>query len=244
MKNLKIAIIILIIVISSGFQSISGQANEGTFVATERSDLELLNRLRLNHTMKAREEVSYESIDGDPFLYRNLVPGSLTLSTGENIPLNFRYDIFKDEIQFGQKNEIYALINMESVSSVLIDTLRFVYTWYFKSSGDNGSIGNSWFILKKDGECSLLIKKNLRLQAATPPKPYQEEGSPAKFINTRDTYYLKLMGQSAVKIDSRRDLLDILADKKDELSGFIKAKGLDVKEVDDLVKIVSFYNSL
>lgn len=244
MKNFKIVIGTLIIVFLSSLRAINGQANEGTIITTERSDLELLNRLRLEHNMKSREAVSYEKIDGDPFLYQDFVPGNLLLKTGENIQLNFRFDIFKGEIQFGKKDEIYALINPESVSSVLIDTLRFIYTGYLKSPGDINSIENSWFILKKDGKCRLLIRKNLRLQAATPPKPYQEEGSPAKFIHTRDTYYVQPEGESAFKIDNKKDLLNNLPDKNGELSSFLKANNLDVKEVNDLAKIISFYNNL
>ncbi len=244
MKNLKIVISSLIIIIVSSFLAIYGQLNEGTIITTERSDLELLSRLRLNHNMNAREEVTYERIEGDPFLYQDFAPGNLLLKTGESIPLNFRYDIFKGEIQFGKKDEIYALINPESISSVLIDTLRFIYSGYLKSPGDITSVENSWFILKKDGKCRLLIKKNLRLQAATPPKPYQEEGSPAKFIHTRDTYYVQPEGKSAAKIDNRKDLHDFLPDKSGKLSSFIKANNLDLKKVDDLAKIISFYNSL
>jgi hypothetical protein len=232
----------LIIGISFGFQQIKAQV--GNVSVIERSDLEFLSRLRLNNTMKTKEEVSYESFDGDPFLYKDLVPGSLILNTGENIPLNLRYDIFKGEIQFGQKNEIYALINPENVSSVLIDTLKFIYTGYLRSAGDIASSKNSWFILKKDGKCKLLISKNLRLQAAIPPKPYQEEGTPAKFIHTGDTYYLKLDDEGAVRINSRKDLLNVLADKKDELDKFITSNKLGIKDGEDLVKIISHYNSL
>ncbi|MFZ0282047.1 MAG: hypothetical protein WAL29_10375 [Bacteroidales bacterium] len=243
MKTFKIIINSLLILIISGFQVMKGQADGGT-VITERTDLELLNRIRLEHNMKSREEVSYENIDGDPFLYKNLVPGSLILKTGENIPLNLRYDMFKGEIQFGQKNEIYALINPENVSSVLIDTLGFIYTRYLKSTGDFGLTENSWFILNKDGKCKLLTCKNLRLQAAVPPKPYKEEGIPAKFVQTIDTYYLKVANKNAVRVNSKKDLFEYLSDKKDLLNEFIKSNKLGTKKMEDLARIVSYYNSL
>ena len=241
---MKIVITLVLLVIISDFQSINAQNDKFTAFPTEGTELELLNRLRLDRNIKAREEVSYERIEGDPFLYQDFVPGNLLLKTGESIPLNFRYDIFKGEIQFGKKDEIYALINPENVSSVLMDTLRFVYAGYLKSREDIRSIEKSWFILKKDGKFRLLIRKNLRLQAVTPPKPYQEEGSPAKFIHTRDTYYIQPEGGNAIKIDKKKSLLDFLPDKNGRLSSFIKDNNLDVKKVDDLTKIISFYNSL
>ena len=241
---MKIVITLVVLVFISDFQSINGQNDKFTAFPTEGTELELLNRLRLDRNIKAREEVSYESIEGDPFLYQDFVSGKLFLKTGESIPSNFRFDIFKGEIQFGNKDEIYALINPENVSSVLMDTLRFIYSGFLKSREDIGSVENSWFILKKDGKYRLLIRKNLRLQAVTPPKPYQEEGSPAKFIHTRDTYYIQTEGGSAVKIDNKKDLLDFLPDKNGRLNSFIKDNNLDVKKVDDLAKIISFCNNL
>ncbi len=88
----------------------------------------------------------------------------------------------------------------------------------------------------------MLIKKNIRIQDAELPKLYQD-AKPAKFIHTGDTYYLKPENKTAVRIDNKKDLLSILADKKDEITSFINSNKLGVKEVDDLAKIISFYNN-
>jgi hypothetical protein len=210
---------------------------------TERPDLELLYRLRLNRTMSGIEKVNYSTIEGDPFLYMDFVPGSLTLKTSETLPLYLRYDIYTDEMQFRQKEEVYVLINTESVSLVMMDTLRFIYTKYIKSPGDISSIQNSWFLLKEDGKCRLLVKKNLRLQSAEDAKPYQA-AKPAKFIHTNDSFYLQPEGQNAVRVTSKKDILNILSDKTSELSKFIDSGKLGAKDINDLRKIVAFYNSL
>jgi hypothetical protein len=241
MKGSKLVFGLLIIVVVSGFQLIKAQV--GNITITERPDLELLSRLRLNRTMGGIEKVNYSKIDGDPFLYKDFVPGSLTLKTGETLPLFLRYDIYTDEIQFRQKDEIYALINTESVSLVMMDTLKFLYVKYIKSPGDISSIENSWFLLKEDGKCRLLVKKNLRLQGAEDAKPYQA-AKPAKFIHTNDSFYLQPEGQNAVRVTSRKDILNILSDKNGELSKFIDSGKLSAKDLNDLRKIVSFYNSL
>ena len=242
MGNFKIVINSVVTVIISGLQTIYGQANEGTIVTTERPDLELAYKLRLDRNMNSMVEISYESINGDPFLYKDFVPGDLKLKTGENIPLDLRYDIYKGEIQFRQKDGIYALINRESVSEVLIDTLRFIYLANPRPAPVNGPAESSWFIVKADGKCQLLIRKNIRLQAATTEKPYQE-AHPAKFIHTKDTYYLRHESKSEVKVTGKKDLLNVLSDKEDEVSEYIEINKLGVKDVYDLVKIISFYNS-
>jgi hypothetical protein len=243
MKNFKILTNSLMIIILSGLQTIFGQANEGTIITTERPDLELAYKLRLERNMNSRVELSYEKIDGDPFLYKDLTQGKLTLRTGEKIPLDLRYDIYKGEIQFRQKDGIYTLINGEGISEVLIDTLKFIYSANPKKSPDNGPAETSWFIVKVDGKGKLLIRKNIRLQAATTEKPYQEP-QPPKFIHLKDTYYIKHESQGAVKINGKKDLLNALSDKEDVVSNYIKTNKLDVKELDDLVKIITYYNNL
>jgi len=237
MKSHKIVFNLLIIVVSFGFQQIKAQV--GNVSITERPDLELLSRLRLNRTISGTEKVNYSSIQGDPFLYKDFVSGSLTLKTGETLPLYLRYDIYTDEMQFRQKDEIYVLVNIESVSLVMMDTLKFIYIKYMKSPGD---IENSWFLLKEDGKCRLLIKKNLRLQSSEDAKPYQA-AKPAKFIQTKDFFYLQPEGQNAVRVTSKKDILNILSDKTNELSKFIDFGKLGAKEINDLRKIVAFYNS-
>jgi hypothetical protein len=243
MKHLKKVVGLLITVVLLDFQIITGQAVDGGYRSTiERPDMELLSRLRLNRTMTGIEKVNYSNIIGDPFLYKDFIPGSLTLKTGETLPLYLRYDIYTDEIQFRQKEEIYVLVNTESVSVVMMDTLKFIYTRYMKSPGDISSIENSWFLLKEDGKCRLLIKKNLRLQSAEDAKPYQA-AKPAKFIKTNDSFYLQPEGQNAMRVTSRKDILSILSDKSSELNKFIDSARLGAKDINDLRKIVAFYNS-
>ncbi len=244
MKHLKKVVGLLITVILLDFQIITGQVvPDGGYRSTiERPDMELLSRLRLNRTMSGIEKVNYSNIQGDPFLFKDFIPGSITLKTGEALPLYLRYDIFTDEMQFRQKDEIYVLINTEDISLIMMDTLRFVYTRYMKSPGDISSIQNSWFLLKEDGKCRLLIKKNLRLQSAEDAKPYQL-AKPGKFIHTNDSFYLQPEGQNALRVTSKKDILNILSDKTSELNKFIDSGKLGAKDINDLRKIVAFYNA-
>lgn len=243
MKQTKTIISFLILNILLDVQILNGQIlNQGSRVTVQGSD-DLLYKLRLNANINANEKIPYSSISGDPFLYKDFVPGQLVLKTGEALPLILRYDIFTCQIQFKQNDEVFSIINPGNISLVMVDSFRFQFVDYLKAPGDLTSIENSWLILKTDGKCKLFIKKNIRLQAAELPKPYQAE-KPATFIHNSDTYYLKLQGKSAVKIDNKKDLLNALADKKDELTGFINNNRLGVKEGDDLAKIISFYNSL
>jgi hypothetical protein len=201
----------------------------------------MLDKMRLNKSINGIEDVSYSSIVGDPYIFKDFHQGIITLTNGETYQLSLRYDIYGNQIHIKEKDQIYAIVHPEKVASIIIDTLRFIYCNYRRSPVEETSGEDSYFILKTDGKCKLLIKKNIRIQDAELPKLYQD-AKPAKFIHTGDTYYLKPENKTAVRIDNKKDLLSILADKKDELASFIISNKLGVKEVDDLVKIISFYN--
>jgi len=203
----------------------------------------LLDQLRLYDTFDDNESVPYSKITGDPYLFKDFYPGKLVLTTGEGVNLDMRYDIYADQIHIrDKKNTVFALLHPEKVSMITIDTVKFVYDKIIKS-GNKPSDKSAYFILKADGKCKLLVKKNLRIQEAELPKPYLD-AKPAKFIHTDDTYYLKLQDKNAARISSKKDIINLLSDKKNELNNFFKSEKPGTKSVDDLVKIITYYNSL
>ena len=193
--------------------------------------------------MHGIEYETYTTTTGDPFIYRDFHEGDLTLRNGETYRLEMRYDIYANQMHLRNKNEFYAINYPEKLASIVIDTLSFIYCNFVNSPEQKNSGESSYFILKTGGKCKLLIKKNIRVQDAEQPKPLQD-AKPAKFVHLGDTYYLKQEGESAVRIKGKKELLHILADKKDELNKFIDSNRLATKDLEDLVKIVTFYNSL
>jgi len=112
-----------------------------------------------------------------------------------------------------------------------------------KSPGSESSNHSSYFILKTDGKCKLLLRKNIRIQDAEPPRPYQE-AKPAKFVHTGDTYYIKLGQENAVLIRNKKDIISVLTDQKEALKKFIKSNKSNLKNIEDLIGIVDYYNNL
>lgn len=202
----------------------------------------LLDKLRLNKGINGIESVLYSSINGNPYIFKDFHKGKLILNTDEKLDTEIRYDMYADEIHLKDHDVLYALIHPEKVKKIEVDSLTFIYSAYVKSSGDESSEDSSYFIVIADGKCKLLVKKNIRIQDAEPPKLYVD-AKPAKFISTKDTYYLKLSNKSAIRIRKEKELLSVLADKKEELSSFISSNKLEISDIKDLVKIITYYNS-
>ncbi|MEI7830067.1 MAG: hypothetical protein WCI31_09870 [Prolixibacteraceae bacterium] len=203
----------------------------------------LLEKLRLNKGLTGPDGASYVDIVGDPYLFKNFTKGKLILTDGKTFDIIVRYDIYANQIHFKVKNEIFAIIHPENLTLIEADSLKFVYSKYVKSGGEDTSKDYSYFILKTDGVCKLLIKKQMRIQDAVPPQLYQE-AKPARFILTNDSYYLKLQDKPAVRIRNEKELLIVLAARKDAIASFIHSNKLNAKEIEDIVKIVSYYNKL
>lgn len=204
---------------------------------------QILDKLRLNKGIKGMNEVEYSSIQGDPFIFKNFTVGTLTAINDEKFKVEVRYDMFANEMHIKNKDEILAIIHPEKVKLIEANDLKFIYSQFVKSSGDDTSGDSSYFIMNVDGKCKLLVRKNMRIQDAEPAKLYQE-AKPAKFIAKSDLYYLKMDDKSAVKIKNEKELLAVMADKSNELKAFIKTNHLSAGKLEDLNKIVTYYNSL
>lgn len=200
-----------------------------------------LDKLRLNKLVNNTEMLSYSNILGDPYIYGDFRPGKIVFATGESYNVDMRFDMYANQIHIRYKDNIFGIGHPEKLSLMVIDTINFIYDKIIKPGSGQASDKSSYFIIKTDGKCKLLIRKNMRIQDAEPPKPYQEEKL-AKFIPLNDTYYLKLDNSNAVLIRNKGDILTVLDDKRGAVSDFIKANKLGIKNVEDLVKIVSFYN--
>jgi hypothetical protein len=203
----------------------------------------MLDKLRLNKGLEGIPITLYQDIQGDPYIFRDFQKGTLYILPDHKLNVNVRYDMYADQMHLKDSNMIYGIIHPEKVQLIEAGNCKFIYSYYLNSPKDNESALRSYFILKTEGKCSLLVRKNIRVQDAELPTLYQA-AKPAKFVITADSYFLKIGDRSAVKIKTKKELLTVLADKSEAVSSFISSNKLDVKEVEDLVKIVSYYNTL
>jgi hypothetical protein len=203
----------------------------------------MLNKLRLNKGIEGIQITLYEDIKGDPYLFRDFQKGVLSVLNDQKFDVEIRYDLYANQMHLKNKDQIYAIIHPEKVQLIEAGDYKFIYSAYLNSPKDDEPSKSSYFIIKTGGKCTLLVKKNIRIQDAELPTLYQD-AKPAKFVPTADTYFLKNDGNSAVQIRNKKDLLTVLADKSDAVKSYISSNKLGVKEIEELTKIITYYNSL
>lgn len=235
MKTNVLLTLCILLICSSQFQVKAQQTVVG-------SD-ELLYRLRINDDINSLEGTLYSDIAGDPYIYKDFAPGKILFKTGETFDAILRYDIYADQVQVKIKNTLFAISHPEKIAMIYIGSLKFIYEQSSHSAFDNSAGEGHFFIINSDGKCRFLLRNHIRIQDPEPPKLYTE-AKPAKFINTGQTFYLKLGDGKAVIIKSKNDVVSVLSDKGEEVSSLMKSKKLGVKHIQDLDAVVTYYNSL
>lgn len=203
---------------------------------------ELLSKLRLNEGTKGMKTVMYAEINGSPFIFRNFTSATIITENDEEIIIPVRYDIYANEMHLNIQNHVFAL-RPEIIKIITTDSLDFIYSGFSKSGYLNNAKDYSYFIVQTNGKCKLLVKKELRIQDAESPKLYQE-AKPAKFIHLKDSYFLKNGKNDAIRIMNKNDVLSVMNDKKEDIRYFMDRNKTNLKKIEDIQKLVSYYNSL
>ena len=142
----------------------------------------LLDKLRLNSGMNGNETVLYSNINGDPFIFKVFKKGILVVNSEEKFEVLLRYDIFANEMHLKVKDEIYAIIHPEKVKLIEVDSLRFIYSKYVKSTGEKPTKDGAFFIVKTDGKCKLLAKKIYGYRILSPKNPTKILSPPNSYL--------------------------------------------------------------
>lgn len=185
----------------------------------------------------------YAQVDGSPYLTKDFVAGQLCTNEGTLfINAALRYNIYKDQIDYQLKGEIYYLNNPFDFSFFIIGTDTFVYLAY---SEDVGITKKGYFqLMYKGNSASLLRKKNIMYSPPKDPQPYAPSGN-AQFLHKSDSYYIMFNGQLPVEIKmNRRRVMEPFFHNTSLLEQFISENRLNFRNEKDLIKLVEFYNQL
>lgn len=188
------------------------------------------DHLLIRESRYFRGENAEATYEGSPYLNEVFQPG--IVSTGE---LNFtsvpmRYNIFEDVMEYQVGDMLFLLEPDPKITRISLAGQVFVV----------GSTGkNQFYQLEVEGNLSLLSKKVVNY------RPKNDLTSiPAKYTKQSDIYYLRRLNTPIEKVSNQKAFINFLPDKRLEVAEYAKAENLSVKNTDDLVKLVKYYNSL
>lgn len=187
-----------------------------------------------------RNNLRTADIQGSPYLDNEYKVGTVRTVDDvlyKDIPL--KYNCYDDVLEFQRNNVSYDLKPKTIVKRAEFGGQVFAY----KDFESNGGTDKSYFKLLAEGKASLCVRFSVKFYEQEPLKAYAEP-KPARFDNLEETYYVSIDNSPAKKILNNKKLIEILADKKNEVESFMSKQKLSARKAEDLIKIIRYYNSL
>jgi hypothetical protein len=227
MKKLNSLVISIIILSQFAFsqngETIRPMDNYSFYKLTQANELDVIN---------------YSEIKGSPYLTDNFVESKIYFSADTAFSLNLRYNIYEDRFEYKKNDKVFAIGNPKVIYK--IEMLNNIFIYYVDK---NNKIKNCYFRLLIEGNCSLVEKMEIRFEEKSEEKPYSG-AKPAEFIRLNNKYYLILRYKSPELIKNVKIIPEILSDKENDISNFIKKEKISAKDENDLIKLVNYYNIL
>jgi hypothetical protein len=190
--------------------------------------------------MTKKTDHSVTEFEGSPFLNEQFVTGTVYSSNKKYGAIPMRYNIFNDQMEFQQNNNIYALYPEPRVTKVILGEETYVV----EKHDVKGKMAYGYLTRLDSGKMILLSKKVVRFTERQEAKALQSSATPAKFTRVQDVYYYKIGDGDVTKVGSLKNLIESLPDKHEELSSYAKKEKLTTRSAEDLKKLSAYYNNL
>ncbi|HSO87918.1 MAG TPA: hypothetical protein VLQ91_15290 [Draconibacterium sp.] len=188
-----------------------------------------------------KKELTEKDISGSPYLNDEFINGSVyTLQRLQYVDIPLRYNIYNDDLEFKTpSSEVQAMATPEIVEKAVFGNTQLVYLPYSLAN----KIKKGFFVVLEEGKASLYSKPVVIFKEPTEPGAYKE-AEPAKFERKADEYYVRVVGEQAVQINNKKDLIAVFPDNQDKIENFISKNKIKTNKPEGLKEVVVYYNSL
>jgi hypothetical protein len=189
----------------------------------------------------------------EQFLFPEFFVGVAKMLNGEKVVLNLNYNIITEKMVFMQKNQIFDIVNQETIDTVYIEGRRFI---------PRGKVFNE---VLADGKATFFVQHKGSVRKPSRPAAYggtSEVSSSTYVSNVRlgnDRFRMKNNAEIIIETGSlywirkdnnmnlvtgKKSLLTIFSDKKSEVKTYMGRSKFDAENPDQLNNLVKYYNSL
>jgi hypothetical protein len=177
-----------------------------------------------------------------PFEYWH--EGKLVLEAGDTLKGKIKYDIQTDIIQFDQKGALQSFTGRKIVFYEIFDVTSSRYRQFYSIpySPTGGYKAPVFFELLSEGKITLLARE--ALENKTYNTGYYGYGSISRIVLVNKYFTLNDKGVVEPFAGTKKDLLQLMEKKEDEVKRFMKVNRLDLDRKYDLARVFDYYNSL
>lgn len=193
-------------------------------------------------TEKSLSQIHTENdIEGSPYLNDTFCNGTVyTTSRQKIVDIELRYNIYNDDLEFKTPDgKILAIDKPENIERAAFCDYQMVYLPYLNRNNKN----MAFLKVIEEGRLSLYAKPDLFYQKEQKGDGIRAD-KPAKFVKKSDILFLKTDNKFAEEIGNKKDIISVVPDHKKEIKAYIKQHKIKPSKVNDLQKLVKYYNSL
>ncbi|MCU0456660.1 MAG: hypothetical protein MUE74_10190 [Bacteroidales bacterium] len=180
----------------------------------------------------------YSKVRGHAFLFSDkFESGSVKIAGRTFTNVDVRYDIYKDELIAVTGNGFLIQMNKEMVEAFSIPHDGIIYE-FIRTGSDTLRNPNGYVNVLASGTVSLLVKYRKKIVYLAVDNKYDQ------FEQLHRMYLMK--DGAPYPVNSRRNLLALLDDRKQELKTFIRKENLKTvrKNPNSFRAVVEYYNML
>ncbi|HEU5164790.1 MAG TPA: hypothetical protein VFU29_04580 [Chitinophagaceae bacterium] len=181
-------------------------------------------------------------VEGSPFFNEQMMRGAIILSKGKEYRnILVRLNLLESQVNYIDEKQIEMIASTPISEVVLWDTInnnhhRFVFSDYIKTTDKPDK---DFYELLQAGKAELYKQYKKKMFEN---KPYGS-ATVEQSIKT-DLRYFVLISDKWVRIKKIKELMDLLADKKNEVQKFVADKNLTKDSEANFEAIVAYYDSL
>lgn len=185
------------------------------------------------------DKFRFTGVEGQIYVGSGWPAGTVVLSEGEVInKYLLRYDILSDQMQFIDGKDTLAFASPKELNSVSFEGHTFIYEPFQCEN----TIRQGYFELIEPGRNKLLLKRSVTYEVPDAKNPSDIQ---AKKYYIDECFFISKPGKIASKVMcNRKSVLTLLNEHNAEIEEYLRVTGNKVKTVDDLRKVVSYYNAL
>lgn len=204
---------------------------------------DVLLKIRINNNVNGTKNENYQNIEGNPYMFDNFQAGTVKLKNGNSFAGMLQYDIYAGTLYFKKNDTNYAIDLSNEIEYVSINESKLIYSNYITTKPAKETTASAYFEIVIDAKCQLLAKKNVSIKEGV-----QGNGivlsTTTRFNKKNDTYFIKIDNKPAIEIKNNQSLISIFEKNSNTIETFIDKENVSYKRVEDLKKIVNYYNTL
>ncbi len=180
---------------------------------------------------------------GSQFLDDLFYPARIILKSDTMVEgVDIRYNIFARHMQIKTRKDTLILIHPEKVKSLEFNKRKFVHEQYLQGSELKDP---DYFEVLAEGKCRLLRYREIKLLKKNPPLTPMSPGTDFDRLDLMESFCLQHQGEPVQFIKpNRKSVLAALKTNRADLERFVEKENIRFDQPDDLIKLISFFNSL